>query len=243
MLEVLDFCRFRAGFKEVLEGFCSQQDLVGYWRSQQGFQWSQENLSGLSRIQSILAGSQEDLIRILEVIGWGLSRILVVLAGFWRSQLDFRSQQDYRGLCISQQDFRCLIRILEVLGGFQRDFSGLGSGILRSQQDFRCFTRTLRGFQWSQQDLRGLSRVYQSLSRILAVWVGFRKSQQEVKGLSRILWDFRGCFHDQQDHRIPDVLPGLYRSWDLGGFSRIIEVLVGFRIFEQNLEVDYRGFL
>ena len=103
--------KFLAGLSGSLEGFQrSQQDLSS--RILVGPQMSQDHRGGFSGILEVFAGSQKDLQRYLHVFS-GLSRISEVVG----SQ---PSQQDYRGICMSQYDIRCLTRSLEPLAGFGR---------------------------------------------------------------------------------------------------------------------------
>ena len=127
---------------EVVGGF-----IVAFDKDQQdfevfiGFQRSVQDLGGFSRIIEVLYKCQQDFRSLSRQDFQGLSRIL---GGSKWSQQDYTSQQDFRRLtriqvdlvgsqrcqqdligfsrfidvfACFQQDFRCLNRILEVLGG------------------------------------------------------------------------------------------------------------------------------
>ena len=154
-------------FLEVLAGFSSRilevlAEIDGNTEGLAGFCRSQQDYRGVSRITDwvlqVLAGFSSRILEILAGIGgnmdcWTL-QILEVLVEFSRFSriIEFaffkclcRIQWDLgfsAGFCISQQDFRGVSRIQQVLVGLsvQQDFRGVS----RFQQEYRDIN--FRGF-------------------------------------------------------------------------------------------------
>ena len=160
---------FRGAILDVLGGFSSVLDVLGFWRSQQDFEGVQQD--------GILAGFS----RILEVLDYIGQQGLV---GFQSSQQDCRDPRGLRRMLGGFQRLRNLSRISEHFRYLQRGFGRISQdvrGLSMSQ-----YFRGLRGGIRMIQILEGYSKGW-DLSRIQYIEVS--KVQQDSRGLRRALQD------------------------------------------------------